>query len=83
MSNDYKLMREGFALASKCLNDYFVKLDDREYKVFARSKLRQISKKNRKIDAKMYQVLNIIKRFGRKLNAKLSQIIKYRKLKKI
>jgi hypothetical protein len=70
MSTDYKLMREGFILAAKSLVDYFEKMDDREYSLYAKLKFKEVLEKKRKIISSKQRLLNITRRFIRRFNAK-------------
>jgi len=75
MASDYKLMREGFVFAAQNLVDYFEKINDREFVAYSKLKLKQIFKKNKKITSRRCQIINVLRRIIRRLNARLNSMI--------
>jgi len=75
MVTDYKLMREGFVFAAQSLVDYFEKINDTEFVEYSKLKLKQILERNKKITSRRRQIINVLKRIIRRLNARLNRII--------
>ena len=80
MASDYKLMREGFVYAAQSLVDYFEKINDREFVAYSKLKLKQILERNKKTTSRNRQIINVLRRIIRRLNARLSRMMQIVKL---